>query len=125
MDTAGCGRARRSLLARKALEAMQADPARAWSLESLATVAGVSRTALAEKFRTAMGDTPLAYLRALRMQKAMRLLSHTDRPLDDVAAEVGYTDGFSFSRSFKKTLGLAPREFRRRDAGERASPHRF
>ena len=100
---------------RQAVELMHADSRRAWTLETLARAVGLSRTALAEKFRSAMGDTPLNYLRGLRMQQAMRLLSDSSRPLDAVAAEVGYQDAFSFSKVFKRTVGLAPRDFRRQD----------
>ncbi len=100
---------------RQAVELMHADTRHPWTLESLARAVGLSRTALAEKFRSAMGDTPLNYLRGLRMQQAMRLLSDSSRPLEAVAAEVGYQDAFSFSKVFKRTVGLAPRDFRRQD----------
>lgn len=110
---------------RRALALMHADSAHPWTLESLAAQAGLSRTTLAERFREAMGDTPLAYLRTLRMQRAMRLLAETSHTLEAVAAEVGYTDAFSFSKVFKRTVGLSPREFRARDAAERAHPFRF
>ena len=110
---------------RRAVELMHGDCARAWTLDELARAVGLSRSALAEKFRRAMGDTPLSYLRTLRMQRAMRLLSETQETLESVAAKVGYRDAFSFSKVFKKTLGLAPRDFRRRDASEKASPWRL
>ncbi len=110
---------------RLAVAAMHEDCAHAWTLEELASRAGLSRTVLAERFRTAMGDTPLAYLRTVRMQKAMHVLAETTRTLEQVAREVGYQDAFSFSKLFKRSTGLAPREFRQRDAGELAQPWRF
>jgi AraC-like DNA-binding protein len=122
---AGWGLALRAAPVRQAVELMHAHTAHAWTLDELARRVGVSRTALAEKFRTAMGDTPLAYLRTLRMQRAMHLLSTTDALLDTVAVQVGYTDAFSFSKVFKKVVGVAPREFRRRDAAERELAYRF
>ena len=100
---------------RRAVELMHTDTARPWTLESLARAVGLSRTALAQKFRAALGDTPLNYLRLLRMQQAMRLLTESTRPLDAVATEVGYQDAFSFSKVFKRTVGVAPRDFRRQD----------
>lgn len=106
---------------RKALSLMHEDCARAWSLEELASTAGLSRTGLAERFRHAMGDTPLNHLRALRMQKAMKILSETDKTLVQVATEVGYLDAFNFSKVFKRTVGITPREFRRKDNEEMAS----
>lgn len=109
---------------RQAIELMHGDCARGWTLDELARRVGLSRTGLAERFREAMHDTPLSYLRAVRMQRAMRILSETDQPLEVVAAEVGYQDAFSFSKVFKKTVGVPPRDFRRRDAADRASPWR-
>jgi transcriptional regulator GlxA family with amidase domain len=72
-----------------------------------------------------MGDTPLNHLRTLRMQRAVQLLSETDRPLDAVATAVGYQDAFSFSKVFKRTVGLSPKAFRQRDAADRQNLWRF
>lgn len=110
---------------RRAVVAMHDDCARAWTLEELAQHAGLSRTTLAERFRAAMNETPLAYLRTVRMQRAMRLLADTGHHLERIAAEVGYQDAFSFSKVFKRTTGVSPKEFRRQDAAERESPWRL
>jgi AraC-like DNA-binding protein len=110
---------------RRAVALMQADCAAPWTLEDLAQRAGLSRTALAERFRIAMGDTPLNHLRTLRMQRAMKLLADSNQPLEAIAAAVGYQDAFSFSKVFKRSLGVSPREFRQRDAAERDHPWRF
>lgn len=125
LDTAGWGRALHAAPVRRAVELMHTQVAEPWTLDELARRVGVSRTALAGKFRAAMGDTPLNYLRTLRMQRAMRLLSDTDAALEQVAGAIGYTDAFSFSKVFKKVVGVPPREFRRRDAAERSAPYRF
>jgi len=125
VDAQGWSRGLGTVPVRRAVELLHADSARAWTLDELARAAGLSRTGLAEKFRESMGDTPLNYLRMLRVQKAMRLLSATDAKLEQVAREVGYTDAFSFSKVFKKVVGVGPRDFRRRDAEERSAPYRF
>lgn len=109
---------------RRALTLMHEQSAHPWTLDELAQQAGLSRTALAERFRDAMGDTPLNHLRVLRMQRAMRLLAETDHKLETIAAEVGYQDAFSFSKVFKRTLGLSPKAFRERDAADQAHPWR-
>lgn len=124
-STAGWSQAIRHPQIRQAVTLMHEDSARDWTLDELAHRVGLSRTAFAQKFRDAMGDTPLNHLRALRMQKAMQMLSETDDTLDAVASRVGYQDAFSFSRVFKRTVGLAPRDFRRQDAADRAAPWRF
>lgn len=110
---------------RRALTLMHERSAHPWTLDELAQLAGLSRTALAERFRQAMGDTPLNHLRVLRMQRAMRLLAETDHKLDAVAAEVGYQDPFSFSKVFKRTVGMSPKEFRQRDAADKGHPWRL
>lgn len=110
---------------RRAIELMHEDCAHPWTLEALAQRAGLSRTALAARFRDAMGDTPLNHLRTIRMQRAMRLLAETDQRLEAVAAAVGYQDAFGFSKVFKRTVGLSPKAFRQRDTAERQHPWRF
>ncbi len=110
---------------RRVLTLMHEDCAQAWTLEALAQQAGVSRTALAERFRDAMGDTPLNHLRTIRMQRAMGLLAETDHTLEQVARAVGYQDAFGFSKVFKRSTGLSPRTFRERDAQDRGLPWRI
>ncbi len=107
-------------LVMKAVQAMHDDCARAWTLDKLAQHAGLSRTSLAERFRESMGNTPLNYLRTVRMQKAMAALSESERSLEQIAREVGYTDAFSFSKVFKRTVGTAPRDFRRQDTQDKS-----
>jgi AraC-like DNA-binding protein len=121
----GWSQAVRDPAVHRAVALLQADIARPWTLELLAQEAGLSRTTLAERFRSAMGDTPLAHLRTLRLQKAMQLLGEPRRKLDEVAQAVGYQDAFGFSKAFKRAVGVSPGEFRRRDAAERASPWRW
>jgi transcriptional regulator GlxA family with amidase domain len=72
-----------------------------------------------------MGDTPMNYLRTVRMQSAQRLLSETALNLEQVATEVGYQDAFSFSKVFKRVTGESPRDFRRRNEEDNRSPWRF
>jgi AraC-like DNA-binding protein len=122
---AGWSHAVRDPQVHHALALMHADSAQPWTLQTLAQRCGLSRTTLAERFRDVMGDTPLNYLRTLRMQQAMRLLTETDQHLERIALAVGYQDAFSFSKVFKRTVGVAPRDFRRRDAEEQGHPWRF
>lgn len=109
----------------RVLALMHGDCARAWTLDDLAREAGLSRTLLAERFRAALGDTPLNHLRTVRMQRAMHLLAATALRLEAVAAAVGYQDAFAFSKVFKRVVGTSPAAFRKLDADERAHPWRF
>lgn len=110
---------------RQVLTLMHGNLGHGWTLDELGQQVGLSRSALAERFRTAMGDTPLNHLRTLRMQKAMQLLAETRQTLEQVAQAVGYQDAFGFSKVFKRTTGQSPRQFRERDAADRQTGWRL
>ncbi len=57
------------------------------------------------------------YLTTMRMQKAKALLAGTDRPITDIAFEVGYNDSNYFSTAFRKHEGLSPRQYRGQGKG--------
>jgi AraC-like DNA-binding protein len=110
---------------RQVLTLMHGNLGHGWTLEELGQQVGLSRSALAERFRHAMGDTPLNHLRTLRMQKAMQLLAETRQTLEQVAQAVGYQDAFGFSKVFKRTIGQSPRQFREQDAADRQTGWRI
>lgn len=97
---------------RHALVAMHDAPARAWTLDELAQVAGMSRSAFATRFRQALGVTPGHYLQGWRVGLAQQALRQ-GRPLKVVASDVGYGSEAALSRAFKTHSGLSPREWRR------------
>lgn len=115
----GWSQAMQDPLVGRVVSLMHDDSAHPWTLEDLAKRVGLSRTGLAQRFRDTMADTPLNYLRTLRMQKAMSLLAETQHPLERLALEVGYRDAFGFSKVFKRVVGVSPKEFRLRDRQER------
>ncbi len=98
---------------RRALEAIHTDPAKAWSVDSLARVAGLSRTAFSNRFSALIASTPLSYLTTWRMQLARHLLLDTDLPIIEVASRSGYQSEASFGRVFKRHFESAPAGFRR------------
>jgi AraC-like DNA-binding protein len=100
----------------KAIEAMHSSLDRNWSVESLAREARMSRSAFALKFRTVLGQTPLEYLTQWRMYKAGALIRSSNTSFSEAALAVGYGSESSFSRVFRREMGIAPREFRRKCA---------
>jgi AraC-like DNA-binding protein len=100
----------------KALSAIHADPARDWTIETLAKHAGLSRAALAERFAGLVGMPPMQYLARWRMQIAAGLLSSGTTNMAAIAAEIGYGSEAAFSRAFKKVVGRPPSAWRRRPA---------
>jgi AraC-like DNA-binding protein len=96
---------------RKALVAMHEQPGRGWSLETLAELAGMSRSVFAGNFRNVVGCTPGAYLQGWRVRLAQQALRQ-GRQLKTIAIEVGYGSEAALSRAFKSQCGMTPREWR-------------
>ncbi|MDX2089371.1 MAG: AraC family transcriptional regulator [Kofleriaceae bacterium] len=93
------------------MSAIHARPQKAWTVESLAKVAHLSRAAFARRFRETVGEPPLEYVTRVRMSLAAQHLRGSAK-LSEVASAVGYTSEFAFSRAFKRALGVSPREHR-------------
>lgn len=97
---------------RNAIVAMHEAPAKDWTLDALASVAGMSRTVFANSFRDALGMTPGVYLQSWRVGLAQQALRN-GKPLKVVASEVGYGSEAALSRAFKAQLGESPREWKK------------
>jgi AraC-like DNA-binding protein len=97
----------------RSLEAMHADPAAAWTVESLARAAGMSRSAFASRFKATVGQPPLEYLTGWRVHRAVRLLQQRSTSLSEVSRRVGYESVAAFNRVFKRETGSTPGAFRR------------
>jgi AraC-like DNA-binding protein len=100
-----------------ALRSMHEKVDHPWTVESLATASGMSRSSFAVRFKDLVGETPLEYLTSWRMQKATGLLQKGDNKLFEVAKAVGYDTDAAFSKAFKRVVGVAPREYRRNTVG--------
>ncbi len=98
--------------AARAVNAMIDDPARDWSLDEIASLAGASRATLVRDFRRLAGVAPLSFLAELRLGTARHLLATTDRPLIDIALEVGYQSQSALSRAFQRQFNLPPSALR-------------
>jgi AraC-like DNA-binding protein len=84
-----------------------------WTVASLASEAGMSRSAFALRFKELLSESPLEYLTRWRMYRGSDLLRESDRKLADVAQAVGYDSDGAFHKAFKRVLGIAPGEYRR------------
>jgi AraC-like DNA-binding protein len=96
-----------------ALRLLADDLARAWTIESLAREVDVSRAGLARRFSAAVGEGPMTYLAARRLDLAADLLGDPDLTLAAVARRIGYGSPYAFSVAFKRVRGVSPSEFRR------------
>jgi AraC-like DNA-binding protein len=95
---------------------MHCDPARSWTVATLAVEAGQSRAPFARRFTALVGQPPLSYLTWWRMTIATRLLRESDAPLNAIAGRVGYASEFAFARAFRRHHGAAPGRYRRGEA---------
>jgi AraC-like DNA-binding protein len=96
-----------------AIGAFQAAPERPWDLPSLASIAGMSRSAFAAHFVAVLGETPMAYVASWRMDLAAQLVEAGDLSLAAVAARVGYRSEAAFNRAFRRAHGCTPGAWRR------------
>lgn len=98
-----------------AVRAVHDDPAHDWTVATLAQRSGLSRAAFVRRFSQAVGEPPLTYVTRWRMTAAADLLAQGER-IAAVAHQVGYDNEFAFAKAFKRVRGVAPGEFRRRQA---------
>lgn len=96
----------------RAVAALHRDLARNWSVEDLASVAGMSRSRFAELFMETVGEPPLRYLHRWRLAMASDLLRRSNLSVKEVAHAIGYESEAAFSRAFKTMFGRTPREAR-------------
>ena len=94
------------------LRLLHAHPERAWTVEDLASAAAVSRSTLADRFTLLVGEPPMRYLTAWRIQLAQSLLRQSHASVAEVALRVGYESEAAFNRAFKRRVGLPPAAWR-------------
>jgi AraC-like DNA-binding protein len=88
-------------------------------LERAAAQAGTSPFHFLRLFSGVLGVTPHQYLVRSRLRHAARLLADDNRPITDVAYDVGFADLSNFVRTFGRAAGVSPRKFREASRGLR------
>lgn len=94
----------------RAISAMHDAPGNAWSLETLAMQAGMSRARFSAVFKDTVGITPGDYLVNWRINLSCSLLKQ-GKPVAMVADRVGYGSPTGLARAFRSRMGCAPREW--------------
>jgi AraC-like DNA-binding protein len=92
---------------------------RAIELEDAAEQAGLSPFHFLRLFSNVLGVTPHQYLVRSRLRHAARFLADDDRPITDVAFDVGFGDLSNFVRTFHRAAGVSPLRFRQASRGNR------
>lgn len=77
-------------------------------IAQLCTAVHLSHTQVFRKLKALTGENPTAYIRKIRLHRAMKLLRNTDRQVSNIAYEVGFSDPNYFSRVFSEEFGMPP-----------------
>ncbi|MBW3470474.1 AraC family transcriptional regulator [Arthrospiribacter ruber] len=83
-----------------------------WSISELAKEVGASRSGLTKRFTEMVGEPPIKYLTAWRIQLAKHLLLQPGQEIQQVSLQVGYESDEAFSRAFKRYTGEPPASWR-------------
>nr|WP_280921513.1 AraC family transcriptional regulator [Sinorhizobium mexicanum] len=97
-----------------AMQAIHAEPMRAWTVSELARIAGQSRSGFAARFRARVGLSPIEYLARWRVRLAAARLRRSDAPISRIAMELGFATDSGFSAMFRRVTGMSPRQYRSR-----------
>lgn len=87
-------------------------------IDRLAQMEHLSASQYRAVFRSVTGVSPRAYVTMLRMHRARELIVQTSLPFNEIAEQLGYRDPLYFSRVFRESCGVSPREYRRRPQQE-------
>lgn len=82
-------------------------------ISDIADYIGINRSYLTTCFKKSTNMSPRQYLNEYRINKAKLLLTNTQRPIHEIAAEVGYEDSLAFSKVFKGHAGMSPKAYRK------------
>ena len=96
----------------RAVTAVLEKPANPHSVDSLASLAGMSRSAFGERFALAYGQSPVDFVKKVRLRLAATLLSNTAIPIGLIGSNVGYSSRSYFSRAFRAAYGTDPKTYR-------------
>jgi AraC-like DNA-binding protein len=97
----------------RAIAFVHADPARPWTVATLAGELAMSRSAFAARFTELVGEPAMQYVTRWRMHVALAHLADGDATVAQLADQLGYRSEAAFARAFKRVIGTAPGAVRR------------
>jgi AraC-like DNA-binding protein len=103
-EALGVVRANRHPQLQRLLTAVHREPGRRWTVRSMASVAGLSRSAFAELFHREVGQSPARYLQNYRLTLAARLRRQGGISADKIARQCGYRSTAAFRRRFRRSM---------------------
>jgi LacI family transcriptional regulator len=84
------------------------------SVESILDHMTISRRQLEKRFQEALGRSPAAEIRRLRVERARQLIHGSDFALGAIAGQCGFNDVSMLGKAFRRETGLTPSQYRRR-----------
>jgi len=96
----------------RVLQAVHEKPGHAWTMQSLASLACMSRSAFAERFTQLMKMPPMQYVTQWRVSIAGQLLRERQQSVACIAEQLGYSSEAAFRRLFKRVSGVCPGRLR-------------
>jgi AraC-like DNA-binding protein len=105
----------------RAISLIHRDPARGWTVASLAQELSMSRSAFAARFTELVGEPVMSYVARWRMHVAVAAFREEGATVGQLADRLGYRSEAAFSRAFKRVIGVSPGAMRS-SAGEHDRP---
>jgi len=101
----------------EAVSLMEANIEEPMTLDELSLHVGLSRRQLERLFQRYLHCVPTRYYLELRLERARQLLLQTSMPIVDIALACGFISAPHFSKCYRDTFSIPPRDERRRAAG--------
>ena len=98
----------RDLRIGRAITLIHREPARPWTVGSLAAEVAMSRSSFAERFTKTLGEPVMHHVARWRMYTALTVLRQENVDIGELATRLGYTSEAAFNRTFKRVIGITP-----------------
>lgn len=96
-----------------AVQLIHDQPEHSWTVQKIASVVGMSRTAFAIQFKRLAGMSPMHYLTFWRMRIACNQMLSTDETVENTGLRLGYGSQEAFIRAFQREIGFTPGQYRK------------
>lgn len=82
------------------------------TIEEIQKVVSLSKRSFMRRFKVATNNTPIEYLQRVRIEAAKSILERKSKTIQEIAFECGYSDSSTFSKVFKKMVGISPSQYK-------------
>jgi AraC-like DNA-binding protein len=96
----------------RAIDHVLEDPGAMHSVESLADIACMSRSAFAKQFHEAFSESPMSLVNHVRLERAAKMIATGHSSIEQIGKRVGFSSRSHFSQAFKKHMGVSPASYK-------------